>query len=102
MSINDKSLIGYFLEVDLEYPEELDELYNDFSLAPEKLTVSNDMLWKYCKKIANEYEIKVVDVKKLIPNLGNKTNYIVHYRNLQLYLSLGMKLIKIHRVLKFK
>ena len=44
MSINDKSLIGYFLEVDLEYPEELDELYNDFSLAPEKLTVSNDML----------------------------------------------------------
>ena len=38
----------------------------------------------------------------MVPNLGNKTNYVVYNRNLQLYLSLGMKLTKIHRVLKFK
>ena len=42
------------------------------------------------------------DVKKLIPNLGDKTNYVVYYRNLQLYLSLGMKLTKTHKVLKLK
>ena len=54
------------------------------------------------KKIADKYEIKVGDVKKIIPNLGKKTNYVVHYRTLQLYLSLGIKLTKIHRVLKFK
>ena len=57
---------------------------------------------KYCKSIADKYEIKVGDVKKIISILGNKTNYVVHYRNLQLYLSLGVKLTKIHRLLKFK
>ena len=102
MSISEKSSIGCFLEVYLEYSDELHELHNDYSLAPEKLAVFSDMFSKCCKKIADKYEIKVGDVKKLIPNLGNKTNYVVHYRNLQLYLSLGMKLTKIHRVLEFK
>ena len=102
MSINEKSDTGYLLEVNLDYPDELHELHNDYPLAPEKLAVSNDMLSAYCKKIADKYDIKVGDVKKLIPNLGNKTKYVVHYINLQLYLSLGMKLTKIHRVLQFK
>ena len=60
------------------------------------------MLSKYCKKLADEYKIKVGDIKKLISNLGNKTNYVVDYRNLQLHLSLGMKLTKINQVLEFK
>ena len=60
------------------------------------------MLSKYCKEIADKYDIKVGDVKKIIPSLGNKTKYVVHYRNIHLHLSLGMKLIKIHRVLKLK
>ena len=48
----------------------------------------------YCKDSADEYGIKLGDVMKLIPNLGDKTNYVLHYRNLQLYLSLGMILTK--------
>ena len=75
-------------------------MHNDFPLAPEEL--SSDMFSKYCKKIADKYEIKVGDVKKLIPNLGNKTKYVLRYKNLQLYWSLGLKLTKIHTVLKFK
>ena len=89
----------YILEVDLEYPDELHALHNDYPLALEKLAISYDMLPDYCKKLA---DIKLADVKTLISNLGNKTNCVLHYRNLQLYLSLGMKLTKIHRVLKFK
>ena len=50
MSISEKSQIGYFLEVDLQYPDKLHELENDYPLAPEKLAVSGDMLSKYCKK----------------------------------------------------
>ena len=88
MSINEKSEIGYFLEVDLEYPDELHELHNGYPLAPEKITVTNDMLSKYCKKIADECGIKVGNVKKLIPNLSSKTKYVLNYRTLQLYLSL--------------
>ena len=49
-SVSDKSETGYFFEVDLEYPDELHELHNDYPLAPEKLTVSSDILSKYCKK----------------------------------------------------
>ena len=90
-SISEKSPIVYFLEIYLEYPDELHELHNDYPLAQEKLAVSSDMLSKYCKEIADKYEIKVGDVKKLITNLGNKTKYVLDYRNLQLYLSLGMK-----------
>ena len=46
MLINDKSPIGYFPEVDLEYPDELHELHNDFPLPPENLSVFRDMLFK--------------------------------------------------------
>ena len=90
-SVSEKSPMGYFLEVYLEYPDELHELHNDYPLAPEKLAISSDMLSKFCKEIANKYEIKVADVKNLIPNLGNKTKYVLHYRSIQLYLSIGMK-----------
>ena len=102
MSINEKSEIGYFLEVNLEYPDELHELHNDYPLATEDLLSLMICFQNIVKKIAAKYDIKVGNVKKLIPNLGNKTKHVLHYRNLQLYLFLGIKLTKIHRVLKFK
>ena len=65
VSVSEKRPIGYFFEVDLQYPDELDELYNDYLLALVKLAVSSDMLSEYCKKIADKYEIKVGDVKEI-------------------------------------
>ena len=102
MSIVKESKTGFILDADLEYPEKLHALHNNYPLAPEKLAVSYEVLSDYCRKIANKYGMKVGDVKELISNLSNTTNYILHYRDLQLYLSLGMKLTKIYRVLKFK
>ncbi|XP_065639641.1 uncharacterized protein LOC136072363 [Hydra vulgaris] len=74
--------ISCILEVDLEYPEHLHDLHNDYPLAPERL--------------------KIDKVEKLVTNLNHKKNYIIHYENLKLYERFGMKLTKIHRVIKFK
>ena len=101
-SISKNSSIDYILEVDPEYPSELHDLHNDYPLAPEKLEINQNMLSKYCLSIANKCGIKIGGVNKLVPNLGNKSKYVVYYRNLQLYLSLGMKFSKIHRSLGFK
>ena len=77
-------------------------MHNDYPLRSEKIEITQDMLSKYCSEIANKYKIKVGEVKKLVPNLKGKVKYIVHFKNLQYYLSLGMKLIKVHRIFKFK
>ena len=93
---------GLILEVDLEYPEELHNLHNDYPLAAEKTKVCENMLSEYCKKIANKYNISTGLVHKLIPTLEKKEKYVLHYRNLQLYTTdLGLKLTKVHPALEF-
>ena len=81
-SVSENSPTGYILKVHLEYPDGLNVLHNDYSLASGKLAIPYDLLSKYCKKIADNYGIKAGDVMKWITNLGGKTNYVLHYRNL--------------------
>ena len=102
VSIKSNSSNGYTLEVDVEYPQELHDIHNDYPLAPAKIDIPKEWLSKYCLRIANAHNITTGTVKNLVPNLMNTNNYVVHYRNLQQCLELGMKLKKIHRILKFK
>ena len=98
---NEDSNKGLLIEVDLEYPRELHDLHNDYPVAAERVCVNKDMLSEYCKTIATKYNISTGLVSKLIPTLSNKEKYVLHYRNLQLYLDLGLKINKVHRVLEF-
>ena len=98
---NEDSNKGLILEVDMEYPKELHDIHNDYPLGPEKVKVTDNMLSGYCKKIQKKFNISTGLVHKLIPTLCDKEKYVLHYRNLQLYLDLGLKIKKVHRVLEF-
>ena len=83
-SISSKKGEGCILEVDLEYPKDLHDLHSDYPLAPQSIVPEGSK------------------VAKLIPNLNTKVKYVVHYENLKLYESLGLKITKIHRGIWFK
>ena len=74
--------IPCILEVDLTYPKELHDLHNDYPLCPEGVKCKNG-------------------VEKLIPNLRDKKNYVIHYKALIQCLNLGMKIKRIHKGIKF-
>ena len=78
------------------------DIHNDYPLAPEKINMPKEWLSDYSLETANAHNNTTGTVRKLVPNLINKNNYVIYYRNLQQCLELEMKLKKIHRILKFK
>jgi len=94
---------GYYIECDLHYPSYLHEEHANFPLCPEILEVGFDNLSPYTQNamLQNEGRKTYSDVK-LMTTFHDKLNYVTHIKNLQLYLSLGMQLMKIHRVLEFE
>ncbi|KAK3790228.1 hypothetical protein RRG08_027443 [Elysia crispata] len=92
---------GFILEVDLEYPQELHDEHNAYPLAPERMVVQKKWMSEYQHGLLGAGVVSA-EVEKLVPNLRDKNHYVLHYRNLQLYLGLRMKLKKVHRALRFE
>ena len=94
---------GYIVECDREYPAELHDLHNEYPLAPERMDISTTMISETQVEIRKCYTMNQNGTStKLVPNLFNKTKYCCHYQNLKFYLEHGLKLTKVHRVLRFK
>ena len=120
LSIPADSDVGFLFEIDCRIPDNKHKFFCDYPLAPERKVVSGQDLSSYQRDILRQNIIDAsneeflsedriddeiesyVSAKKLILDLNKKEKYIVHYRNLQLYLKLGLQVTNIHRVLKFK
>ena len=95
------SAIGYFAEVDLECPTDVHDNQRDYPLAPVKEIVQDVWLSDFQINLKEQYNIPEAKVPKLLQTLFDKKNYVVHYKLLQLYVQLGLRITKLHRVLQF-
>ena len=99
--IPDDSDTGYILEVDLHYPPEIHDHHSDLPVAPESMAVDIDELSPYTQELREKHNLSGKAYKKLMPNLHDKKKYVLHYRNLKLYLALGLQVTKIYRGVEF-
>jgi hypothetical protein len=99
LAIPDDSGIGFFLEVDLDYPENIKFKSKNFPYCPESQFIEEEDLSLYPVNLLKGK--KIPKVNKLILSQTDKNNYIVHYRMLKFYLNQGMVLKKVHRVISF-
>ena len=94
------------MEVYLEYPETLHDFHSDNPLAPEIMNVNVNMLSDYQKQVFKIYydgkPPKDEKTSKLTLNLKDKEKYVVHIKTLQYYLKMGLKMTKVHRIMKFQ
>ena len=95
----DDSDIGYFIEVDLKYPDNIKEKTKHFPFAPLNKKINPDDFSDYMKtNIPDTY----TQTKKLICDWSDKKKYLVHYRMLKFYIRHGMTVEKVHNVISFK
>ena len=99
----DDNDVGFIVDADVIYPDELLDLRSDFLLAPTNESI--DALWlsHYQKELLDQMNVRAPPAgKKLIQTLFFKLNYTMHYPTRKLYVQLGLKVNKLHRALSFK
>ena len=95
----DDSDIGYFIEVDLNYPINIKEKTKNFPFAPENKKINPATFNDYMKEIKPDNH---TSTKKLISDWSDKKNYLIHYTMLKFYIRHGMAVDKIHNIISFK
>ena len=95
----DDNDIGYFVEVDLKYPDNLKEKTKNFPFCQENKKINPDNFNDYMKEIKPD---TYIPTKKLICDWSDKKNYLVHYRILKFYVRHGMIVEKVHNIISFK
>ena len=95
----DDSDIGYFLEVELKYPDNIKEKTKNFPFCPENKKINPDKYNDYMKKIKPKSYTKS---EQLICDWTDKKKYLIHYRMLKFYVRHGMVVEKIHEIISFK
>ena len=95
----DDNEIGYFLEVDLKYPDNIKEITKHFPFCPENKIIPKEKYNEYMNEIKPKNYTKS---KKLICDWTDKKKYLIHYRMLKFYVRHGMIVVKIHEIISFK
>ena len=94
---------GYIIQCDLKYPKKLHKSHHSLPLAPDVLEVTFEDLSPFAKSaLLSSINKKQYKDVKLLTTFGDRKDYVVHCKNLKLYLDLGLKLKKIHKILKFR
>ena len=99
LNTSDDSDVGYFIEVDLSYPDNIKEKTKNFPFAPENKKINPDTFNDYMKEIKPD---NYTSTKKLKCDCSDKNNYLVHYRMLKFYIRHGMIVDKVHNIISFK
>ena len=97
--IPDNNEYGYFIECDMIYPAEIKEKTENFPLCPYQTKADPNLFSEYMNSVKQP---NYKPTEKLMCDLTNKYNYMMHYRMFKFYTQIGMKVTKIHTIYRFK